>query len=407
LFSNTILEATMHPTDEILRSYLDLQLPENERATISAHLAGCPECVDRLAVLAAKAARVQELLSVLSPTPAEAPRQANRALRQLYHKEKPTMSQLFTRRTLRPVWITLTVIAVLAVAFSFPQVQALASSFLDLFRVQQVTLLPIDNSALTGINQNTELGKAIGQLMSDSITTTRESTPPKDVASADEASKLAGFTVRTWKDAPLPAAYTVTSGTAFDFKVDRARAQGILDQLGQKDLVLPDSIDGTKVAVDIPAGVRTRYGDCPNKGDQDPDQQGNEKGTPPAPVALGDCLILMQQASPNIVSTPEIENVQSLAVIGLRALGMSKEDATSFAQKVDWSTTLVIPVPRGDASYEDAQLDGVSGYLLRPVGNKGPVDDGYTYIWVKDGMIYSIIGSGDPARGLDLANNLQ
>ena len=51
---------------------------------------------------------------------------------------------IFTRRYAR-VWTALAVIAVLALALSFPQVRAAANSFLGLFRVEKVTV-PVDLS---------------------------------------------------------------------------------------------------------------------------------------------------------------------------------------------------------------------------------------------------------------------
>ena len=86
---------------------------------------------------------------------------------------------------------------------------------------------------------------------------------------------------------------------------------------------------------------------------------------------------------------------------------MSADQATSFSQKVDWSTTLVIPIPTGEVTYQDVQVDGASGYLLAPVQGSGPANARYSVVWVKNGVIYSVAGAGDPAQGLAVANDLQ
>ena len=85
-------------------------------------------------------------------------------------------------------------VLVLALVFAFPGTRALASEFLNLFRVQQVTVVPVD---FTGMEQlNGAVGNNISQLISDSVTMQKEPGDPVNVASADEASQLAGFNVR-------------------------------------------------------------------------------------------------------------------------------------------------------------------------------------------------------------------
>ena len=402
----------MHITDSSLHAYLDQQLPELDpgqitgRDRIESHLQECPDCRDRLAELTALARQVDLHLDALKPAPAEAPRPASLALRQFNQKETRPMFKIFTKRNLRPVWVTLAVIAALAVALTFQPVQALAASFLGLFRVQQVVILPINSNTIQNLQNNQDVSKAISQLFSDSVTVTRKATPPQQVADVATASKLAGFEVRQWKDSTLPSVITVSSGQAFTFTVNRDRAQQILTAMGNKDLTLPKDIDGAKIAVDIPAGASIAYGDCPTRrGDKQP---GAAATNQPAatPTATPECLVLLQIPSPTVNAPSSIDPAQ-LAAIGLQALGMSADQAKSFSQKVDWSTTLVIPVPTGEVTYQDVQVDGGSGYLLAPVSGTGPANARYSVVWVKNGVIYSVAGSGDPAQGLAVANDLQ
>lgn len=316
------------------------------------------------------------------------------------------MFKILSKRNLRPVWVTIAVIAALAISLNFQPVQALAASFLGLFRVQQVTILPINSNTIQSLQNNQGVAKEVSQLFSDSVTTTRPASPPQQAADAATASKLAGFQVRQWKDSSLPAAIDVSSGQAFTFTVNRARSQQILSALGN-NLQLPQNIDGTKISVDIPAGVSTSYGDCPAAHMRlnplgkfaTPDQT-------PTEAPAGNCLVLLQIPSPTINAPANIDPAQ-LAAIGLQALGMSADQAQSFAQKVNWSTTLVIPIPTGEVSYQDVQIDGAKGYVLAPVQGSSPANARYSVVWVKDGIIYSVAGSGDPAQGLAVANDLQ
>ena len=51
--------------------------------------------------------------------------------------------------------------------------------------------------------------------------------------------------------------------------------------------------------------------------------------------------------------------------IYLQVLGMTPEEAASYASSVDWTSTFVIPVPRYRAEYQEVQVDGVTGTLIR------------------------------------------
>ena len=398
----------MHLTDNSLHAYLDQQLPEPERNRVESHLQACPNCADRLAELSALAKQVNLRLAALEPTPAEAVRPAPLALRQFYQKETRTMFNIFSKRNLRPLWATIAVIAVLVIALNFQPVQALAAGFLGLFRVQQVTILPINSNTIQNLQNNQDISKSVSQLFSDSVTTTRAATPPQEVTDAAAASKLAGFEVRQWKDSTLPAVITVSSGQAFTFTINRSRSQQILSALGNNSLELPQNIDGARISVDIPAGVSTAYGDCPTMGAMRlREKAALAASTPDASAApASDCLVLLQVPSPTIKTPSNIDPAQ-LAAIGLQALGMSADEAQSFSQKVNWSTTLVIPIPTGEVSYQDVQVDGAKGYVLAPVQGTGPGNARYSVVWVKGGVIYSVAGTGDPAQGLAVANDLQ
>ena len=394
----------MHLTDSSLRAYLDQQLPDLQRARIESHLQDCNDCRLRLAELSALAAQVDLHLAALQPGPADVPRPASVALRQFNHKETRPMFKIFTKRNLRPLWVTIAVIAVLAISLNFQPVQALASSFLGLFRVQQVVILPINSNTIQNLQNNQDISKAVSQLFSDSVTVTRPATPPQQVADPATASKLAGFAVRQWKDSTLPAVITVSSGQAFTFTVNRDRAQQILTALGNQDLQLPKSIDGAKIAVDIPSGASIAYGDCPTR--RGKSAEAAAPTAQPTPTPSSDCLVLLQIPSPTVNAPSTIDSAQ-LAAIGLQALGMSTDQAKSFSQKVDWSTTLVIPIPTGEVTYQDVLVDGASGYVLAPVPGSSSANARYSVVWVKNGVIYSVAGTGDPAQGLAVANDLQ
>jgi hypothetical protein len=395
----------MHIDDEVLRAYLDRQL--DQAPAVAAHLKACPDCRARLAAMQARAARVSAHLAALDPGPAEVARSPQQAYAQftarrssVSRKERVSMFKNIFSPRLRPLWIGLSIVAVFSIALSFAPVRAWAGNLLGLFRVQQIVVLPIDTTRLDELGNNSDLGKQISQLVSDSVTVTREAGEPQSVADAAQASQLAGFSVRlpaSRSDAPQ---LSVQSGTAFQFVVNRDRAQTLLNEAGLNQAQLPASLDGATVKVDIPARVTAAYGDCPNleAGDFDPDHQGSPGRR------LANCIILEEIPSPEVTTPPDMD-VEQLAEIGLQFSGMTAEQARDFSQTVDWTSTLVVPIPRNGASYEEVTVDGVTGNLIRRPSDDAPQ---YLLMWVKGGTVYAIGGLGnDTSAALAMANSLQ
>lgn len=300
----------------------------------------------------------------------------------------------------RLAWGALTFAAVLAVALSFQPVRALAGNFLNLFRIQQIQVLPVDMTALNDMRFTETGGQALTQMFSDSVKVIREGGETQKVATAAEASQLAGFTARTAQGQPEPH-WLVKPGTAFEVKIDTERAQAVLNDAGRDDIQLPTELNGVVVNIDIPTGITAGYGDCRYEADGTGEQDG------PATGVSSDCLLNLQVPSPIIQTTPEIDPVQ-LAKLGLRFLGKSTEEADTLSKQIDWSSTLVLPVPMGEAAYENVSVDGVQGTLVRQTtGEEKGFTPAYTLMWVKDGILNAVIGTGDAQPGIDLANSLQ
>ena len=97
-------------------------------------------------------------------------------------------------------------------------------------------------------------------------------------------------------------------------------------------------------------------------------------------------------------------DVTHLAQIGLEFTGMTSEQAAAFVETVDWTSTLVVPIPRNAATYEQVAVDGTTGTLIQR-----PADDmpQFVLLWVKDGIIYSIGGLGtNSQQAIDMANSM-
>ncbi len=309
------------------------------------------------------------------------------------------LRSLFAGR-LRAAWIGVGTVVALVVAFSFAPVRTWAGEFLGLFRVQRIAVVQVDATRFNALNDDSTLGDQISQMFSESVKTIREPGDPQVVADAAEASQAAGFNVRLPQGSESPSQIVVQTGAAFEITVDRDLAQAVLNDAGRSDLQLPAGLDGAKISVDIPAGVSAAYGKCPDMAFKPgPDVTEEPKYDEPK-----DCLILAQIPSPTVNTPPDVD-IGQLAEIGLQFTGMTADEAHAFSQTVDWTSTLVIPIPRNGAGYEQVAVDGTTGNLI--YRNPESIWKRYTLLWVKDGVVYGLTGYGDPQDGVALANTLQ
>ena len=181
------------------------------------------------------------------------------------------------------------------------------------------------------------------------------------------------------------------------FDIDLPRVRALMAEIGQEDLDLPAELDGATVTMELPSVVAAAYGDCefqPAASD-DPDEPSRSRRN---------CTTLMQMASPEISAPPGLD-VARLGQAFLQLLGMSPEEAAQFSQTVDWTTTLVIPIPRYGMEYQEVMVDGVTGTLIWE--GMPSESANYVLIWVKDDVVYSLSGRGPRSTALSIANSLK
>jgi hypothetical protein len=388
-----------HLKDGDLRAALEGELDGVGRQ----HLESCSICKARQEVIQAQMQQTARGLSFLTaPAQTNGPA-AKTGLIRFYNrtnsqKEIPMFKKLLPSPLLR---VGLAILLILAVVFSIPSTRALAGQFLNLFRVQQVVVVPIDSTGMQQLTGNSTLGKQVSDLISNSVTTQQKPGSPVSVADTVTASQQAGFSVRV-PQAMTPSRISVEGADAFTIKVDVTKAQALLNEAGRSDLVLPNSINGEDVSVTIPASVSVAYGTCPNPATQDSSIGITANGS--AGRQYPDCVILAQVPTPT-VSAPADLNIAQLAQIGLEFTGMTSQQAQAFTQTVDWTSTLVIPLPKNAATYQQVTVDGVTGTLIQRPADDAPQ---YVLVWVKNGIIYAISSLGtNSQQAIQMANSLQ
>ncbi len=381
---------TKHLTDGELRAALDGEL---EAAQLQ-HLETCADCLARQRPLQLHSAQIARRFAFLAPAqePVPSARKAwNRfSQNRSTYKEIPMFKKWFAFPVVR---FGAAIALILALILAFPGTRALAGELLNLFRVQQVTVIPIDFTGMKELTGNDALGNQLDELIASSIETTQKPGNPQQAADAAQASQLAGFTVRLPQNA-TPSQISVTGAAAFTIIVDRNKAQSLLDEAGRTDLVLPASMQGARILVNIPASVSISYGDCPKPQAEDSETMGRR---------YSDCVMLAEIPSPT-VNAPADVDVAQLAQLGLEFTGMSRAEAAAFTRSIDWTSTLVVPIPRNAASYQQVSVDGVTGTLIQRAADAYPQ---YALIWVKNGIVYTISGLGiNSQQAIDMANSL-
>ena len=392
-----------------LRAYHDAELGAVQYSEIEAHLAGCAECTKRLSEIAATAARVEKQMVALGASSAEMKIDAQAALSRFKAQQSARVETMPSKtdfvgdetnvrargRRWRPLWIGAVAATILLCSLAFPFGRGLAQRFLGTLRIEKVQPVRLDFSALDG---NRPLQEMLRQMISDKVVVTADE-KPQPASTAADASQLAGFSAHVLGARTDTPKFIVGGQHAFHMTIDRTRLQDIFDQAGRADLLLPATLDGANVSVNVPRSIMVEYGDCPEA------HPAGAAQTAPAQAHSGaraNCLAIQEVPSP-LVNMPSDLNLQQLAEIGFQLAGMSATQARSLGQTIDWKSTLVLPIPRFASSYSQVTVNGVQGTLIEGSGRRGP---DYVLVWVKNGIIYGLVGHGDSSNAVALANSL-
>lgn len=392
----------MHLSEGDLRAYLDGELEVQRQEQIQAHLAGCDACHKLAHGLALRADFVTRRLEELDASPAQAPislRTARARLdRRLAQKEKTPMFKRIFARPYYTAWAAAALVVLLGVAMLFPPVQAIANSFLGLFRIQQIAVVQVNPGNLP---QQLGSSSQLEALLAQTVYVEQKG-EPQPVSSAAEASQAAGMPVRLPQGLPENAELVVQPGGRMTFQVDLQRVQAILDEIGRGDIRLPDEVDGAEVTVDLQPSVTAMYGAC--KQDLQAARQAGHDPDDPSLPRLPNCTTFVQMPSPAVSAPPGLD-VAALGQAYLQLLGMTSNEAAQFARNVDWTTTLIIPIPRYGTAYQDVHVDGVQGtFIQQELENHSRQ---YILMWVKEGAVYAITGPGQLEDALEIASSIQ
>lgn len=393
--------------DGTLQTYIDGELAGSELVQAEQHLASCADCRSRLEGLRSSSDSVKRSLATLAShpeqmmDPAIAYAHFQAALDEQAKAKQSWFSRLFARPW-RPAWGVLAV-ALVAVVVGFSPARTWAERLLATLRVKRIAVIAIDPESFSRAEQNDPRSyKLLEKTISDSVVVTKQPEKPQIVNDALSASQLAGFRIRTLKDLAGPQKVQVNGEVAFHMTLDRERLVSVLDEIGRSDIQIPGAVDGATVSVHIPKTVFSMYGDCQSRYAHRPHSGEADTNEVPSDPSRSDCTLLVQAPSPTVTVPPNL-NMADIAEAGLQLAGMGAGEAHSLCSTVDWTSTLVIPVPRNSASYRPVFVDGVEGTLIEMQKEQNR----YSLLWTKNGVIYSLNGNGTMNDALALAGSLR
>ncbi|HEY6185483.1 MAG TPA: zf-HC2 domain-containing protein [Terriglobales bacterium] len=395
--------------DGILRARLDGELAGEELNEVDQHLATCNNCRAHFEKLSANTTRTYDLLTSLSPVEgnttnsAVAYAQFRNQFVTIAERKPSWADRLFAPRW-RPVWGLVSAVVVIAILIGIDPIRGWSQRVLALLRVQKIAVVSIDPATLvSGSETDPKPYKLINQFFSDNVIVTINPGKPDVVTSVSKATQLAGYPVRAISSLGAPQAVLVRGETAFQMTVDRDRIETLLDGIGRSDIQIPESANGALIAVHIPKIVVSTYGDCPAPVTDTHDQALVERKARQLIKLSTNCTYFIQAGSP-MVSVPPNLNMSEIAEAVLQLAGMSASEAHSFCQTVDWSSTMVVPIPRNSSSHETVTVDGVEGTLITENLSDG---NRYSLLWIKNGVVHSLAGHGSSSDALALAASLR
>ena len=248
-------------------------------------------------------------------------------------------------RRLVPAFAGALAVALAAASFTIPAVRVAAQSALDLFRVRSFAAVEIDESRIQQLRAlHDQADSDPAMLVFEKQEVLQDPGKAVEYASPDLAASAAGLPGLR-KPASLPGGLTLSKVTAtgegavrLTVRADRLRH--VVEALGLTDVHVPAGLDGQQITVHMPSVVHQEY------------TNGNRR------------LALVEARSPE-VSLPPGADLRQLGEIGLRVLGLDAAEARRVAASIDWQSTLIVPVPTNAASFQQVEVNGHKGLLVR------------------------------------------
>ena len=317
-------------------------------------------------------------LAVLAPRDRDAAMPASQALaslKQRAHPIRPRFWDIISKEIInmfkrKYAFATLLLLFVLGGAVAIPSVRAAASEFLGIFRVQKFAPISISPRQLAMLESLAEQGLTPGTLEMVS-----EPGQEQMAASMAEAASLTGAAVLSPRLLGEPDNIYVTGAAQGRLTVDLDSSRAILRAAGVDPMALPDSLDGAVVDVTIYPIIGATWNDAQ--------------------------ISLLQSDSP-LVDYPDDVDPAVLGKALLQLLGMTEAEASRLAASIDWTNTLLFPVPENAATFSEVTVQNSSGLALSSLDGEHSA-----VMWQKDGRVFVLEGPETVRTLVRMANSLR
>jgi hypothetical protein len=99
-----------------------------------------------------------------------------------------------------------------------------------------------------------------------------------------------------------------------------------------------------------------------------------------------------------------------LGEIALRVLGMNETDARRMAERTDWRTTLIVPVPVSAGSFRSVEVNGARGLLVtyqEPATADRPARHGAMLLWSQNDDVFALSGNLESEDLVQMATSIR
>jgi len=259
-------------------------------------------------------------------------------------------------------------------------VTGVAQSALTFFEPKTLQPVPVSVADLQSLSGLSAYGTFVW---------TKEPTP-QIVTSAAEA-KVSGLDVPVVGTLPAGVSTTVTYAAMQQavgvFTFDAAKAAAAAAQAGEPLPKMPSGMDGSTLTVTVGQAVIEIFGNL-------------NKGAASDPTQLSLPQLIVGKSTAPVVTSSQV-TTQELENYLLSQPGVSPQLAAAIRAIKDPSTTLPIPIPVQFATSSTQTIQGVQGLAL---GDNTGVGAGV--IWIKNGVVYGVVGTIKRDDAVDIANHL-
>ena len=367
-----------HLSDGALRRIYDEPLALT--ASDQAHYDTCAECKTRFQAIANTARATTALLDLPAFTPE--PVGAFRSLRARIQREEAARPPRWYERWLdrtTPRWRPLATpaIAVLLAAALVTgiAVSGAAGSLIRVFEPHSIVAVQVSPSEFAGGTALLDYGQVKWlpdapklQQLSDATTAQAQSGLPVLVPAALP------------KGVSGPVSFGVVSHATGSLTFDAERLRASAAQKGVRVNPMPSTINGSTLIVNAGPALIEVWGLSAN-----------------ASEAQMPTLVIAQTRIPTVDSTGA--TAAQLEDYLLSQPGVPPEIAAQLRAIKDPASTLPVPIPKGLATTEPVQVNGVSGLMIKAAIAAGVV-------WEKNGVIYAVGGQLTPDQVLAIATTL-